>query len=128
MVGRTGRRSGSEKGWISIGGETPGKLEKLLQRKIRFSLPPIHNQERRPREIGISLMQERADEPKVGDEVLLKGAKHRIRGIIYEEDSVILARLADDEVTHLLWHPTWEWDDGEQLWRATNYRLLEKIE
>jgi hypothetical protein len=72
-------------------------------------------------------MQGRTDEPKVGDQVLLKGAKHRIRGIIFEEGSVILTRVSDDGVMHMLWQPTWEWDDAEQLWRATNYRLLEKI-
>jgi len=72
-------------------------------------------------------MQGRPSEPKVGDEVVLEGVKYRIRGIIFEEHSVILARVSDDGVMHLLWQPTWEWDDGEQLWRPSDYRLIEKI-
>ena len=109
-------------------GETPGKLEKLLQRKIRFSLLPIHNQERRPRGNGMSLMQERADELKVNHEVLVEGVKYRILAKIFEENSVIVSRVTDDIRTYALWDPTWEWDDGEQLWRATNYRRFGEIE
>jgi hypothetical protein len=72
-------------------------------------------------------MQGHPSEPKVGDDVVLKGVKYRIRGIIFEEHSVILARVSDYGVMHQLWQPTWEWDKGEQLWRVTHYRLLEKI-
>ena len=55
-------------------------------------------------------MQGRPSEPKVGDDVVLKGVKYRIRGIIFEEHSVILARVSDYGVKHQLWQPTWEWD------------------
>jgi hypothetical protein len=73
-------------------------------------------------------MQGRTDEPKVGDQVLLKGAKYRILAKIFEENSMVLSRVTNDVRTYALWDPTWEWDDGERLWKATRHRRLEEIE
>lgn len=72
-------------------------------------------------------MKERRGQPRVGDDVVLEGAKYHIRGISFEEGSVILAPVSDDGVMRLLRQPTLEWDDGEQLWRATHYHLLENL-
>ena len=73
-------------------------------------------------------MQGRADGPRVGDEVLVEGAKYRILAKIFEENSVVVSRITDDVRSYVIWDPTWEWDDGEQLWRATDYRQLEEVE
>jgi hypothetical protein len=73
-------------------------------------------------------MKERHGQPRVGDDVVLEGVKYRIRGISFEEGSVILTRVSDDGVMRLLRQPTWEWDDRELLWRATHYRLLEDLQ
>ena len=73
-------------------------------------------------------MQGRTDEPKVGDQVLVAGAKYRILAKIFEENSVVVSRVTNDVRTYALWDPTWEWDDGEGLWQATRHRRLEEIE